>query len=227
MDHINQATRLNVVIFGITFALSGMAHGFCEAIQGNIATGGNLILAIPIGCSWSGWSDGSLGAFTLIQNYWYTGILAMLIGALIIAWSIGFVHKKHGATIYLTLFVLLFLTGGGIAQVAYFIPAWIVATMIRKPLTWYEKRTSAKVRKILAKAWPYLIGIASFADLAALVMTIWGFAPGIHDMNTVLVVIMAFLCLSLLLFLAAYFAGFARDVEHKPSLNIASNIHVD
>jgi len=64
----------------------------------------------------------------------------MLVGLIIIVWSIGFIHTKHGASIFGLLFILLFLFGGGIAAQIMFAPVtWLVATRINKPLTWWRK----------------------------------------------------------------------------------------
>jgi len=44
-------------------------------------------------------------------------IAAMLTGIAVVIWSAGFMHKKHASLIFLLLFILLFLVGGGVAQV--------------------------------------------------------------------------------------------------------------
>ena len=125
---MNRATRINVATIGVLFGISGMTHGFGEILQGNRPTNGLIINAIAAGSSWSRWTEGGEGAFTIIPNFLLTGLLAMLVGLAIIIWSIGFVHKPRGPLVYLLLFVLLFLVGGGIGQVIFFIPAWAVAT---------------------------------------------------------------------------------------------------
>ncbi len=135
---MNRATRINVVVIGIIFAIGGMSHGFFETLQGNTPTNGLIINAIGAGNSWTRLTEGGEPAFTIIPNFLLTGILAMLVGVAIMIWSVGFVHKPHGPLVFLLLFVLLFLVGGGIGQVAFFIPAWLVATRIHKPLRWWQ-----------------------------------------------------------------------------------------
>lgn len=77
---MNRATRINVTTIGVIFGLGGMTHGFAETLQGNTPTGGLFINAIAAGSSWTRWSEGGEGAFTVIPNFLLTGILAMLAG---------------------------------------------------------------------------------------------------------------------------------------------------
>jgi hypothetical protein len=118
---MNRATRLNVVTLGVMLALSGMmAHGFFEVLQGYSPTDGLIIQAI--GEEQRMWYYGSEEAFTIIPNFLVTGLLAMAASLCIVIWSVGFVHKKNGPLVLLLLFILLFLVGGGIAQILFFIP---------------------------------------------------------------------------------------------------------
>jgi hypothetical protein len=210
---MNRATRINVTTIGVIFGISGMTHGFAETLQGNRPTGGLFINAIAAGSSWTRWAEGGEGAFTIIPNFLFTGFLAMLIGLAIIIWSVGFVHKRRGPLVYLLLFILLFLVGGGIGQVVFFIPAWAVATRIHKPLLWWRRVLPAGMRRGLAKAWPWLLTAASLLILTALVVAIFGYIPGVEDMERVLNITLAMVSASLVCFLLAFVAGFAYDIE--------------
>lgn len=79
---MNRATRITVATLGIVFAVSGLSHGFFEVLQGNTPTEGMFISAI--GEAHRMWPHGNEYAFTLIPNFLVTGIVAMLIGLLII-----------------------------------------------------------------------------------------------------------------------------------------------
>lgn len=210
---MNRATRINVATIGVIFGFSGMTHGFAETLQGNRPTGGLFINAIAAGSSWTRWTEGGEGAFTIVPNFLLTGLLAMLAGLAIIIWSLGFVHKRHGPLVYLLLFILLFLVGGGIGQVAFFVPAWAVATRTHKPLTWWRRMLLAGMRRGLAKAWPWLLRAASLLILIALVIATFGYIPGVQDMDRVLNITLSLVGLSLGLFLLAFVAGFAYDIE--------------
>jgi hypothetical protein len=210
---MNRATRINVATIGAIFGFSGMTHGFAETLQGNRPTGGPLIDAIAAGSSWTRWSEGGEGAFTIVPNFLLTGILAMLVGLAIIVWSLGFVHRRYGPTIYLLLFVLLFLVGGGIGQVVFFIPAWAVATRIHKPLTWWHEALPAGLRRGLAQLWPWLLAAASALILTALAIATFGYIPGVADMDQVLTITLSLVGTALAGFLLAFVAGFARDLQ--------------
>jgi hypothetical protein len=112
----------------------------------------------------------------------------MLVGLAITIWSVGFVQKPHGPLVYLLLFIGLFLVGGGNGQVVFFIPAWAVATRIHQPLTWWRNVLPAGVRRGLAQAWPWLLMATSLLILTALVIAIFGYIPGVSDMDQVLAI---------------------------------------
>lgn len=212
---MNRATRINVTTIGVIFGLGGMTHGFAETLQGNTPTGGLFINAIAAGSRWTRWTEGGEGAFTIIPNFLLTGILAMLAGLAIIIWSVGFAQKQHGPLVYLLLFIGLFLVGGGIGQVVFFIPAWAVATRIHQPLTWWRRVLPASVTRGLAQAWRWLLMVASLLILIALVIAIFGYIPGIPDMDQVLTITLSLVGASLGLFLLAFLAGFAYDIERS------------
>lgn len=212
---MNRATRINVATVGVIFGFAGMTHGFAETLQGNTPTGGLFINAIAAGSSWTRWSAGGEGAFTIVPNFLLTGILAMLVGLAIIVWSLGFVHRRHGPTVYLLLFVLLFLVGGGIGQVAFFIPAWAVATRIHAPLTWWRRVLPAGLRPGLAAVWPWLLATAAVLILTALFIATFGYIPGIVDMDLVMSITLTMVGTALLGFLLAFVAGFAADIERN------------
>ena len=135
----NQSTRLYVTFQGVLGGLAGMIHGFAEISQGNRPTAGQWLV--------------SVGAFTLIPNYLATGIAAMLVGLCVLIWTLGFIQSKHGATVFLILATTLFLVGGGVMQVLFFLIAWGVATQIYQPLTWWRKTLPEILKKQLAKGW--------------------------------------------------------------------------
>lgn len=209
---MNRATRINVATIGAIFGFSGMTHGFAETLQGNTPTGGMFINAIAAGSSWTRWAEGGEGAFTLIPNFLITGILAMLVGLAIIVWSLGFVQRRHGPTVYLLLFLLLFLVGGGIGQVVFFIPAWAVATRIHAPLTWWRRVLSPGLRGALAQLWLWFLIVASALILTALLIATFGYIPAITNMERVLNITLTMVGAALLGFLLAFVAGFAADI---------------
>jgi hypothetical protein len=210
---MNTATRRIVSTLGVIFGISGISHGFFEAIQGNTPTGGMFISAV--GETHRMWEHGNEYAFTVVPNFLTTGILAMCVAVTIIIWSVRFVDKKNGALVFLLLFILLFLVGGGIAQVLFFTLTWAVATRINKPLTWWRKALPEGLRSPLAKIWPWSLGIGALLMLLTIEIATTGFVPCVSDSDTVLVIMLSSLGVALGAFLLTFVAGFAADIERQ------------
>src|SRR5512139_2192680 len=154
---MNKATRINVATLGTIFGISGMSHGFFEALQGNVPTGGLFIYAI--GEAQKMWPHGNEPALTFLPTFLLAGITSMIVGLSLIVWSLCFVHKKNGPTVFLILFIVLLLVGGGVAQVLFFPFIWLVSTRIRQPLAWWRRVLSVKVQESLARLWPWTLVI--------------------------------------------------------------------
>ena len=216
---LNKATRANVAVLGVIFGLSGMSHGFFEALQGNTPTGGMFITAI--GEAHRMWPHGSEPAFTLIPNFLISGIAAMVVGLFIILWSLGFIHRRNGATILLLLFILLLLVGGGIAQILFFPWIWLVATRINKPLAWWRKTLPGGMQEMLGKLWPATLVVSSGLMLFALVIAVTGFVPGMADPDGVVSFMLICLASEVVMFPLTFISGFARDLSGLNALDPA------
>jgi hypothetical protein len=212
---MNNATRVNGATLGVVFGISGMSHGFFEALQGNIPTGSMYISAI--GEAHRMWPHGNEPAFTLIPNFLITGIAAMLAGLAVIAWSLGFVHKKNGATILLLLFVLLLLVGGGVAQILFFPWIWLVSTRINKPLIWWRKILPGNIQVQLGRLWPWCLIISLSLLLSALAIATTGIVPVINDPEAVVSVMLLCLAAEVVILPLTFISGFAHDVAMKPT----------
>jgi hypothetical protein len=193
--------------------IAGLDHGFFETLQGNLPTTGLIIQAI--GPAHRMWLHGTEEAFTLIPNYRLTGLLAILVSLAIIVWSVGYIHTRHGPTVFILLFILLFLVGGGIGQIVFFIPTWLASTRINQPLTWWRKALPSRIRRVLAKSWPFSLGTVLVCFLIALEIAIFGFVPGINDPDTALTICWSFLFAAWILLLFSFVAGFAADIERQ------------
>lgn len=209
--NVNRAIQTIVTTLGVIFGIGGMSHGFFEALQGNTTTNGYLIYAI--GEAHRMWLHGNEPAFTIIPNFLLTGIAAMLVGAAVIIWSAGFMHKKHASLIFLSLFILLFLVGGGIAQVIFFMIGWAMSTRIHRPLNLWRKVLPASMRRFLSKLWrPFLIA-GSLLILFTLQVAIFGFLPGVSDPDSISMAMVYTLGAGLLFFILAFISGCAHDIE--------------
>ncbi len=213
---MNTATRRIVTTLGIVFAVSGMSHGFFEVLQGNAPTEGMFISAI--GQEQRMWEHGNEYAFTLIPSFLVTGVLAIAVSIAVIVWSIRFITTRRGPLVFLLLFVLLFLVGGGVAQVLFFTMTWAVATRINKPLTWWRKVLPPGVRGWLARVWPWTLGVGAALMIGTLWIATTGIVPGVSEADTALAVMLISLLVALGAFLVTFVAGFAHDIEMQPEL---------
>jgi len=172
------ATRVIATVTGVFFGLlSGVNHGIFEILQGNTPTNGPVIFAI--GEAQRFWVEGHEPAFTIVPNFMLTGILSVIVGCAIVIWSVWFLPSKHGRSVYLGLFVLSFLVGGGIGQVFFFLPAWAFATRLDKPLTWWRKALPRSIWPFLSKLWIVTLMLAAIFMSVTLEIGIFGLFPGL------------------------------------------------
>jgi hypothetical protein len=166
------ATRVVVSTLGVLVGLAGIEHGFFEVLQGNAAPSGMMIEAI--GPAQKFWEYGTERALTIIPNLLVTGILAMVVGLLVVIWAAAFVHGKYGALVLMLLSLILFLVGGGFGPIFLAILASLTATRINKPLTWWRTHLSPSLRRFLAKLWPWSLIFFVFVFLIAVEIAIFG-----------------------------------------------------
>jgi hypothetical protein len=205
------ATRVIATTIGVFFGIfSGVNHGIFEILQGNTSTDGLVISAI--GEAQRFWVEGHEPAFSIIPNYMLTGILSVIVGLAIVIWSIWFLPGKHGRSVYLGLFILSFLLGGGIGQAFFFLPAWAFATRMGKPLTWWRKILPRSLWPLLSKLWVITLVLATLLMSIALEIGIFGFFPGLiepkHIQNTAMICMFG----SAFLYVVSFIAGFGHEL---------------
>lgn len=213
LDQVN-ATRVTATVIGVFFGLfSGVNHGIFEILQGNKPTNGLVIQAIGTGQRF--WPLGTEEAFTLIPNFLLTGIASVAVGVAIIIWSIWFLPGRYGRSVFLGLFILSFLVGGGIGQVAFFVPAWAFATRIGKPLTWWRRTLPQRSWPFLSRLWPVTLVAATAVMLAGLEMAIFGYFPGLTAPEAIQSTAMLFVLASAMLYVTTFIAGFGHELHRQ------------
>src|SRR3990172_13342970 len=175
------ATRVVASTLGAVVGLAGMEHGFFEMLQGNVTPSGLVIDAI--GPAQKLWLGATEPALTVIPNFLVSGILAMIVGALVTIWAVAFVQRKYGALILLLLSIVLFLVGGGSPPIFLGVVASLVATRINKPLAWWHAHLSVNVRGFLAKLWPWSMIVFVFMFWFAVAIAITGWPIVVFDAN--------------------------------------------
>ncbi len=196
---------------GVGLGIAGLEHGIFETLQGNVPTHGLFIQAI--GAANRMWVFGTEDAFTFLPNFLAAGLLTILLSLVIVVWSVGFVHKKSGPSIFILMFVLLFLVGGGVGQIAFFLPVWACSTRINQPLTWWRKVLPERARPGLAKGWPAFLAAAVLLFLIALEIAIFGFTPGLNDPQHKQYICWSLLGLAFVFLLLSFASGFASDIQ--------------
>jgi len=215
-DNLN-ATRVIVTTIGVIFGFGGFNHGFFEFLQGNTPTDGLIIQAI--GEAQRFWVLGTEEAFTIIPNFLISGLLSMVLGLTIIVWSLWFIQTTYGRTVFLALFILLFLVGGGIGQVAFFIPAWAFATRMNTPLTWWKKVLPRRTWPFLSRLWIITLILSSIAILIGLEIAVFGFVPGMTNPERIQNTALTFVLTSAILNVVSFIAGFGHELRRMYQSN--------
>jgi hypothetical protein len=209
--HDLNAIRVIATTVGVILGLSGVNHGLFEFLQGNKPTPGLIIQAIGKGQRF--WPLGTEEAFTIVPNFMISGLLSMIVGLVIVIWSLWFLPSKRGPAIFLGLFVLLFLVGGGIGQIAFFLPAWAFAGHMNAPPNWWMKVLPRRTWTFLSRLWIVTLVLASLLILFGLEIAILGVVPGMTDPERIQSTGMLLVFSSALLYVIAFVAGIGHELR--------------
>jgi hypothetical protein len=199
----NPATRLFALLLGLLTGATGIAHGVAEMSIGNVPAAD--ILA-------------RVGAFTLLPTYLVAGMVTVMLGALMIAWSITLLHKRLGPTGFALIAVPLVLSGGGVAQVAGILLTWGMATRIHAPLTWWNRVLSTRFRTWAVGAWPIALSVGFLCLLGGVTIWLVLMAPVVaRTIGPTHYLCWGTLLAGLGLLAAAIPLGFARDLARRGS----------
>jgi hypothetical protein len=211
----NPATRVIASTLGVLVGVGSIDHGLLEIMQGNRPTPGLIMNALGPGYRWTVWKEGGEAAFTLVPNFLWTGLLATLLGVALICWSLRFLNRRYGPTIFLLLGVVSFLVGGGVAQVVLFTMNWAGATRIRASLGFWRWLIPSSVRDVLGRWWRWATATATLFFLAALEIAIVGYVPGVTERVRILHVCWTLVLTGIALFLVSFLLGFAHDLQAR------------
>ena len=148
------ASKLTTIIFGVFGGFFGLEHGIGEIIQGNISTPGLKIYAfLAPGLPFP---FGREPALSIVPNYLISGILTILLGLIIILWSVKMTQIKYGAVGLFGLSIILFLIGGGFGPFTTMIFASIAASKINSNFIWWKRLLPFRLRTFVAKLFPWI-----------------------------------------------------------------------
>jgi hypothetical protein len=212
MRNINKSIKITASAIGVLLGLSGaLNHGIFEILQGNVSTNGFFIEAISE--KHRLWLYGTEAAFTIVHNFLITGILAVLTGLSIVLWSLKYLHSKHGAKVFLALLILLTLVGGGIGYIVLFIPTWAFATLINRPLNWWNRKLSYSFKERLSGIWIYSMVATILCWLMVMQLGIFGYFPGQSNPDTIMSIVFVFLFSTVVLACFTFVCAIASDIN--------------
>ena len=211
------ATRLTASTFGVLVGLAGIDHGFFEILRGHQPP--NEILIEAIGPAQRFWEYGTEPAVTIIPSYLVSGILSILIGILVIVWSVAYIDRKYGAGILMLFCITLFLVGGGFAPIFMAVLGSLTATRINKPLTFWRKLLPESLRRFLARIWSVSLIALVILFVISVEIAIFGWPltsfmdaeTAVNKLYTISYIMLGLMVLSVL-------AGFAFDIEHQTEI---------
>ena len=217
LNDIN-AIRIVVVSFSMLCGFTGIIAGYFEITQGNISP--DSLIISTIGPEYSMWKTYTIydlmepySALTIIPNFLFTGIAAIIVSCIVIIWAVGFIHKKNGIVIFLSLSILQLLVGGAFVMDMAVITA-ITATRINKPLLWWRSHIPDTVKRSLSLVWPWSLIFYIVMSIILLGITIYG-------LNTVelldyldLAATIMFIPLILMII-----GGFAYEIQKNKAVN--------
>lgn len=204
-------TQRTASTFGAFAGPAGVEHGIGEVLQGNVASGGIVIAS---------WPDSELfrilagePAMTVFPNLLITGVLAIFVSLLFLAWATMFVYRKHGGLVLVLLSVVMILVGGGFGPPILGVRVGAAATRINAPFTWWAHLSDGPQR-LLVRLWSFAAGFLAWL----LVMPGTIIPDRSDDVPTpdLVVPVLTFSALGLLL--VTILAGFARDAGRRSGL---------
>lgn len=206
--------RVVAAALGACVGLSGIDHGIFEVLQGNTRTPGMLIPAI--GPAQEMWEYGTEDAFTLLPNYLVTGMLAVVLGALTLVWSLGFLSRPRSDTVLLGLGLLTFAVGGGVGMLVFLLFGWAVARRIGQPAR-HRMWVPDGLRAAVSRVRTGLVGLGVTLYVVAIWIAVTGVVPGTSDADLILAVCWGFLGGALALFAVALVGTGIPEVAGAPS----------
>lgn len=211
---MNRATKVTASTLGVLVGLAGIDHGIFEILQGNIATSEIMIAAI--GPAQRFWLYGEETALTIVPNFFFTGILAVIFGVLVTLWSWLFIDRKYGAGILMLLSIILFLVGGGFAPIFMAILASLTASQIDKPLKFWRAALPGAISRFLGKMWRVILILFVVCFVVSVEIAIFGWPLTSFlgaDRTLEILNLLSYLMLGLMLM--SMLSAYAHDIHMK------------
>ncbi len=153
---MRKATKTVATWLGFSAGIAGLEHGYFEILQRNAKPHGLMIASMGPPCVPEQVWNACEPAMTILPNFLITGILAVILGLLILVWSAALIQRKNGGLVLLLLSVALLLFGGGIFPPLIGLIGGAAGIRINQPLGW---RPAGAVLRFAASLWPWSLVI--------------------------------------------------------------------
>ena len=211
---MSNATRTTVATFGTLAALAGLEHGIGEIVQGNHAPAAIMI---------ESWPDAPLfeivggePAMTIVPNLLLSGILAVTVSLLVLAWTTRFVQRAYGGPVLMLLSIVLLLVGGGFGPPLLGIILGLAALGINARFVWWRAHLPLGAQRALGAAWPWSFGAALIAWLLVMPGSLLlDYFVGLNERTLYTFIIAAFGSL-----LLTIVTGYGRDMQQQPRVRL-------
>lgn len=104
---MNKAARTTAAALGVSAGIAGLEHGYFEFMQGSSRPGSLFINSMGPPCDPQMVWNRCEPALTIIPDMVVTGVLAMILGLIIVIWSLFFIQRRYGGQVLILLFLLL------------------------------------------------------------------------------------------------------------------------
>ena len=198
---MRKATQTVATWLGLLAGIAGLEHGYFEILQGNIRPAG---LMFP---SWGAdicdpaklW-HACEPAMSFLPNFLVTGIVTIILGLVVMAWSVWFMRGKQGGSGLILLSLVLLFFGGGFFPPLIGLVGGAAGTQIQRSLGGQP----GSVTRFAAKLWPW--------PLVVLVSWLLAQFPVGYFFNDALKSVMGWVLLFIITFLPlSVYVGYARD----------------
>jgi hypothetical protein len=202
---MRKSTTIVATWLGILAGIAGLEHGYFEILQGNTQPAGLMFPSWGANiCDPAKLWHACEPAMSIVPNFLAMGILTVLLGLAVAAWSVWFVHGKYGGLGLILLSIALLLFGGGFFPPLIGIIGGAAGTQINRPLS----GEPGKVTRFAARMWPWPLALLAFWLLAQF--------PIGYFFNDALKSVMGWVLLFIVTFLPfSVYVGYARDAVRK------------
>ncbi len=140
--------------------VAGIEHGVGEALQGNHAPDGIMILSWPDAAFFRSLSGEP--AMTVIPNLFVTGVLAIALSLIFATWAVFGAQRRRGGLVLMLLAMAMLLFGGGIFPPVLGFFIGLAATRMQ---TQPNHRPLRALEEVAGKNWTWLFVLCCLAWL--------------------------------------------------------------